>query len=60
VPASKVKGDASKLAAWLTRRNIPVYKVAGKNYADRADLLRAFKAGSRVHELIAEYNGDGE
>lgn len=60
VPASKVKGDASKLAAWLTRRNIPVYKVAGKNYAERADLLRAFKAGSRVHELITEYVGDGE
>lgn len=60
VPASKVKGDASKLAAWLTRRNVRVYKVAGRNYAERADLLRVFKAGSRVHELIAEYNGDGE
>jgi len=60
VPPSKVKGDASKLAAWLTRRNVRVCKVAGKNYAERADLLGVFKAGSRVHELIAEYNGDGE
>jgi len=60
VPKNKVRGDASKLALWLTRRNVPVFKVAGKNYAERRELLRTFKAGSRVHELITEYTDDGK
>jgi hypothetical protein len=61
VPPSKVKGDASKLALWLGRpgRRVRVYKVAGRNYANRAELLRVFRAGSKVHELVKEYTDDG-
>jgi hypothetical protein len=53
----KVKGDASKVALWLKRpgRNVRVFKIAHRNYAERVDLLKVFKSGSRVHELISEY-----
>lgn len=58
VPAKKVRGDASKLALWLKRRGVRVFKIAGRNYAERAELLREFKARSRTHEFIKEYADD--
>ena len=60
VRQNKVKGDASKLALWLKRRKVPVFKVAGKNHAERADLKRVFKATSRVRTLIEEYTDDAK
>ena len=60
VPQKKVKGDASKLAAWLERRDVRVFKVAGKNHAERAELLRVFNARTKVYKTIEEYDGDGK
>lgn len=60
VPQKKVKGDASKLAAWLRRKGVKIFKIAGKNHANREDLLRWFNARSNVCKSITEYDGDGE
>lgn len=59
VPQGKVGGDASKLAKWLERRNVRVFKIARRNHGEREALLGMFKAGSRVHDLIKEYVADG-
>lgn len=58
VTQKKVKGDASKLAKWLERRGVNIFKVAQRNHAERDDLLKCFKTGSKVHTLIANYDGE--
>lgn len=58
VPQQKVRGDPSKLALWLERRNVRVFKIAGKNHAERTELLDVFIARSKVYDLIKEYRDD--
>ena len=60
VPQSKVKGDSSKLAEWLKRRHVKLFKIARRNHAERTELLSVFSRRSRVHRLITEYDPDSD
>lgn len=62
VPQGTVKGDASKLANWLKRQSVGVFKVAGKNHAEQADLLKVFelRRKHKLRSLIEEYHADDD
>ena len=57
VPNRTVRGDASKLAEWLRRRQVRVFKIANRNHAERADLLVAFHRHSTVCQVVREHAG---
>ncbi|MCK4343220.1 MAG: hypothetical protein KAY37_16020 [Phycisphaerae bacterium] len=58
VPQRVVKGASDKVALYLKRRDVHIFKVGGRNHCERKDALRVFQRHRRIREFIEEYGKD--